>query len=109
MPHMQSSRLQATPGKAILGLKVTNENYKKIGFTQASSRFFGKIISGLIVGIGYLMIDFTKKRKGLHDQMKSTLVLNEKVHDDKRRAVSWTILSVSSLLIIISLFITANT
>jgi len=105
----ESSRFQATPGKAILGLKVTNENFERIGFGQASGRFFGKILSGLIVGIGYIMIGFTKKRQGLHDQMAHTLVLKEKFNQAKRKPASWAILTASLLLFIISLFIPANT
>ncbi len=105
----ESSKFQATPGKAILGLKVTNENFEKIGFGQASGRFFGKILSGLIIGIGYIMIGFTKKRQGLHDQMAHTLVLKEKIKEVKRKPASWIILSVSVLLFLISLFIPANT
>lgn len=105
----ESSKLQATPGKAILGLKVTNENLDRIGFSQASGRFFGKIISGLIIGIGYLMIGFTKKEQGLHDLMAHTLVLKESITETKRKRSSWIILSISIMLFIFSLFIPANT
>ncbi len=105
----ESSRFQATPGKAILGLKVTNENFESIGFGQASGRFFGKILSGLIIGIGYIMIGFTKKRQGLHDQMAHTLVLKENVNEIKRKPTFWIILTISILLFIVSLFIPANT
>lgn len=105
----ECSSFQATPGKAILGLKVTDENFEKIGFGQATGRFFGKILSGLIIGIGYIMIGFTKKRQGLHDQMAHTLVLRENVKEDKRKLTVWIILSVSVLLFLISLFIPANT
>jgi len=105
----ESSRFQATPGKAILGLKVTNENFERIGFGQATSRFLGKILSGLIIGIGYIMIGFTKRRQGLHDKMAHTLVLKENVTEIKRKPASWIIFSGSILLFIVSLFIPANT
>lgn len=105
----ESSRFQATPGKAILGLKVTNENFERIAFGQASGRFFGKILSGLIIGIGYIMIGFTKKKQGLHDQMAHTLVLKENMIEVKRKPISWIILSFSILLFLVSLFIPANT
>jgi uncharacterized RDD family membrane protein YckC len=105
----ESSRFQATPGKAILGLKVTNENFERIGFGQASGRFFGKILSGLIIGIGYIMIGFTQKRQGLHDQLAHTFVLKEKVNEIKRKPISWIVFTVSFLLFTASLFIPANT
>jgi uncharacterized RDD family membrane protein YckC len=105
----ESSRFQATPGKAILELKVTDENFEKIGFLQASQRFFGKILSGLIIGIGYIMIVFTKNKQGLHDQMADTLVLRENVKEVKRKPTAWIIISVSFLLFLVSLYIPANT
>ncbi|HEX3086682.1 MAG TPA: RDD family protein, partial [Pyrinomonadaceae bacterium] len=38
-------------------------------------RHFGKMLSGLILGIGFIMIAFTEQKQGLHDQMAGTLVL----------------------------------
>lgn len=105
----ESSKFQATPGKAILGLKVTNESFERVGFGQASGRFFGKILSGLILGIGYIMIGFTKKKQGLHDQMAHTLVLRQKVKGINRKSPSWIILGISFVLFIVSLSIPANT
>lgn len=105
----ESSKFQATPGKAILGLKVTDDKFEKIGFGQASGRFFGKILSGLILGIGYIMIAFTKNKQGLHDQMAHTFVLKENVKGIKRTTPSWIVLITAFVLFIISLFIPANT
>jgi len=105
----ESSKFQATPGKAILGLKVTDDSVGKIGFGQASGRFFGKILSGLIIGIGYLMIGFTKNKQGLHDQMAHTYVLKGNIKEMKSKPTSWIIFSSAFVLFIISLFIPANT
>jgi len=65
---------QATIGKKILKLKVVGIDGKKISFGSASVRFFVKFISGLIFGIGFLMIIFTKNRQGLHDLAAGTFV-----------------------------------
>jgi len=65
---------QATIGKSILRLKVVDIYGKKISFGKASGRFFAKILSGLILGIGFLMIAFTKNRQGLHDLAAGTFV-----------------------------------
>lgn len=75
--YMESSSNQATIGKMALGLKVTDMNGNKLNFMQASGRFFGKILSSLIVGIGYLMIAFTEKKQGLHDILAKTLVVKK--------------------------------
>lgn len=74
---MESSQKQATVGKIALGIKVTDLNGDRISFGKASGRFFGKIISWLILGIGFLMIAFTARKQGLHDTMAGCLVVNK--------------------------------
>ncbi|MGF1635327.1 MAG: RDD family protein [Phycisphaerae bacterium] len=72
---MESSTRQATLGKMALGLKVTGYNLERIGFGQATGRYFGKILSGIILFIGFIMVAFTEKKQGLHDKMASTYVI----------------------------------
>lgn len=71
----ESSAAQATPGKRAMGLRVTDEYGDRISFGKASGRYFGKIISGLIIGIGFLMAGWTEKKQALHDMMAGTLVI----------------------------------
>jgi len=71
----ESSRWQATPGKRALGLKVVGETGHRIGFGQATGRYFGKILSGVIFNIGYLMAGLTERKQALHDFMAGTFVV----------------------------------
>jgi uncharacterized RDD family membrane protein YckC len=71
----ESSSVQATLGKRVVGIKVTDEQGRRIGFGRASGRFFGKIISGLTLLIGYLMAGFTERKQALHDMLAATLVV----------------------------------
>lgn len=64
-----------TPGKLILGLRIVNEKMGFIGIPTAILRYIGKILSGIILGIGYLMIAFTEKKQGLHDKIAKTFVV----------------------------------
>ena len=75
---LESSKYQATLGKMVLGIKVTNMQGQKISFARATGRHFAKMISGIILGIGFLMIAFTKKKQGLHDIIADCLVIKEK-------------------------------
>ena len=50
---MESSQLQATLGKWILKLKVIGCDGNSVDFSHASARFFGKLVSGLTLGIGF--------------------------------------------------------
>ena len=72
---MESSSKQATLGKQAMGIFVTDLHGKKISFGKATGRYFGKGISTLIFGIGYLMAAFTEKKQALHDIMAGTLVV----------------------------------
>jgi uncharacterized RDD family membrane protein YckC len=71
---MESSSYQATLGKMICGLKVTDLNGNRISFGQATVRHFAKWLSSMILGIGYLMVGFTERKQGLHDLLAETLV-----------------------------------
>lgn len=72
---MESSTKQATLGKMALGIVVTDLNGERIGFGKATGRYFGKIVSGLILCIGYIMAGFTERKQALHDMMAGTLVI----------------------------------
>jgi len=74
---MESSSWQATLGKKILGLRVTDLAGNRISFSRASGRFFGKILSGMILGIGFLMAGFTARKQALHDILAGCLVLRQ--------------------------------
>jgi len=74
---MESSSKQATFGKSLLGMKVTDLNGERISFLRSSVRYFSKILSILIFFIGFIMIAFTAKKQGLHDMIAGTLVVNK--------------------------------
>jgi uncharacterized RDD family membrane protein YckC len=79
---MESSAYQATLGKMALGLKVTDLQGEPISFGRATGRYFGKIISALLLGIGFLMVGWTEKKQALHDIMAGNLVLKKQVIDE---------------------------
>ncbi|CAD5289692.1 MULTISPECIES: RDD family protein [unclassified Imperialibacter] len=74
---MESSKSQATVGKIALGLKVTDADGNKLDFGKALLRNLGKIVSSMILGIGYIMAGFTEKKQALHDMIASTLVVKK--------------------------------
>jgi uncharacterized RDD family membrane protein YckC len=59
----------------MLGLRVTDMSGSKISFGQATGRYFGMIISGLILCIGYMMAGFTQHKQALHDMLAGCLVV----------------------------------
>jgi uncharacterized RDD family membrane protein YckC len=73
----ESSGAQATLGKRALGIQVTDRQGNRIGFGRATGRYFGKIISGLIFCIGFMMAGWTERKQALHDMLADTLVVRK--------------------------------
>lgn len=71
---LESSKLQASIGKLALGIIVTDMEGNRITFGKATGRYFGKIISAIILYVGFMMAGFTEKKQGLHDIIAGTLV-----------------------------------
>jgi uncharacterized RDD family membrane protein YckC len=72
---MESSPRQATLGKMALNIKVTDLQGRRISFLRATGRHFSKILSTVILLIGYLMAAFTERKQALHDMIAGTLVV----------------------------------
>jgi uncharacterized RDD family membrane protein YckC len=73
----ECSRLQATPGKLAVRLAVADLFGRRIGFGRATGRYFGKLLSGLILDIGYMMAGWTARKQALHDMLAGTCVLRK--------------------------------
>ena len=71
---MESSKQQATLGKMALSLKVTDMEGNRISFGRATGRYFGKILSGMIFMIGYILAGLTEKKQALHDMIADCLL-----------------------------------
>ncbi len=65
-----------TPGKRAFNLYVTAGEGAQagIGFTRALARSVGYVLSGALLCIGFLMIAFSKSKRGLHDLIAGTQV-----------------------------------
>jgi uncharacterized RDD family membrane protein YckC len=74
---MESSSKQGTLGKTIVGIKVTDSNGDRLSFGRAAGRYFASIVSGLTLGIGFMMAGWTSKKQTLHDMIANTLVVNK--------------------------------
>ena len=72
---LESSSAQATIGQRAVHLTVTDGSGQRISFGRASGRFFASLLSGVILGIGYLMVAFTQRKQGLHDMVSGCVVL----------------------------------
>jgi len=73
---MECSEWQATVGKKVLGLVVTDMEGRRVSFWRATGRHFAKIVTNMIpLLIGYIMAGFTDKKQALHDIIAGCLIL----------------------------------
>jgi uncharacterized RDD family membrane protein YckC len=77
---MESSEWQATIGKKVLGLVVTDMAGQRVSFGRSTGRHFAKIITNMVPAfIGYIMAGFTEKKQALHDMIAGCLVLRRNI------------------------------
>jgi uncharacterized RDD family membrane protein YckC len=75
---MESSEGGATLGKMAVGLRVVTEEGKRLSFASATGRYAAKFISALLLCIGFIMVAFTDRKRGLHDMIAGTLVVKSR-------------------------------
>lgn len=73
----EASAWQATLGKRALGIKVTDMKGHRLEFWHAFGRNIGKIVSTLILYIGFMMTGWTHRKQALHDMMAGCLVIKK--------------------------------
>jgi uncharacterized RDD family membrane protein YckC len=73
----EASSWQGTPGKKLLRIRVTDLDGGQLSFARAFGRNCGKIVSQLILMIGFIMAGFTERKQALHDMMAGCLVVRD--------------------------------
>ena len=68
-------RYGATLGKMACGIQVVRPDGGRVTYGQAFGRYFAKVLSALILGIGYFMAAFDEQKRALHDQLCDTRVV----------------------------------
>lgn len=72
---LESSSWQATLGKKFVGLQVIDRHGNRLGFLNALMRIITKNLSLLLFFLGFLMIYLRRDRRGLHDILAKTFVV----------------------------------
>lgn len=75
----EGSPMSASLGKRICGLIVVDEDGLPLGYGTAFLRSFGRLISGILLGIGFLIGLFDSEGRTLHDRMARTFVADSRV------------------------------
>lgn len=75
---LDSSSLQGTIGKRLVGLKVCDLEGKRISFLRASARYACQWLSYATMYIGFFMVAFTDRKQTLHDMITSCIVVEKR-------------------------------
>jgi uncharacterized RDD family membrane protein YckC len=75
----EASAKQATIGKRMLDLKVTDPKGNRLTLSHSFGRNFAKLISNFTFGIGYLYCFLNKKQQCLHDLIADTVVVKQRL------------------------------
>ncbi|MFT3808147.1 RDD family protein [Arenimonas sp.] len=75
--YQESSEAQATLGKRLFGIKVTDADGHRLGRKHALGRWASHLLCYVTIYIGYLVVAFTDRKQGLHDMAASTLVVDQ--------------------------------
>jgi len=71
---MISSEWQATVGRRIFKVRILDVNGRRVTFWQATARHFSKFLSTFLLGAGFVMAAFSRRRQALHDVVAETIV-----------------------------------
>lgn len=75
---LQATPLQATIGKAILGLRLITSKGDNVGLFRSLWRYICTFISSAIFGIGFLFAGWTREKTALHDMLAGTRVVRRR-------------------------------
>ena len=97
---MESSRYQATLGKRLLGIKVTNANGEPIALPQSIGRFVSASLSWVTMNLGHALAAWTPERRALHDYLAQTRVENADPTSPRMPILGWLIIIINILLFV---------
>ena len=92
---------QATLGKMAVGIKVTSDNGERLSIWNVILReTVGKLASGIILSIGYMMAGWTKKKQALHDKFVHSVV----VYKNPEHKTNGAVIAVVAILAVLFVF-----
>lgn len=71
------AKYQGTPGKRLLGMRLVRSDFAPVEVSRCYARYFASMLSGLVLGVGYLWAAFDSKKRTWHDRMAGTLVIRD--------------------------------
>lgn len=74
---LEASVWQASLGKKIMGLQVVTQDGGRPNIFQCAARNLLKVLSAIILFIGFMMAGWTDKKQALHDKIPNLLIIKK--------------------------------
>lgn len=74
-PVFDASPIGASPGRALMGIKILSEQGTRLTLKQAYIRYFSFYLTLATLSLGFLMSLFNERRQTLHDMIAQTVVI----------------------------------
>lgn len=74
LTYFISKRSQATLGKRMMGVYVGNPDGSRLTFRKSLLRALASLLTSATLGLGFLIVAFTKEKTALHDLLCRTRV-----------------------------------
>jgi uncharacterized RDD family membrane protein YckC len=72
---LDSSKLQGTIGKCLLGMRVVTVKGERLSLGRALWRTLGVVLVAMTFGLGFVIMRLMKKRQGFQDLMAGSVVV----------------------------------
>jgi uncharacterized RDD family membrane protein YckC len=101
----ESSAMQATLGKLAVGVKVVDSEGRRLTRMRALGRWAASLLSYASLCVGFLLIAFTDGKRGLHDMIAKTQVVDRWAYTARPQMqqrslgpVAWVVLILGGLM-----------
>jgi uncharacterized RDD family membrane protein YckC len=101
----ESSSWRGSIGKWFIGIEVQDENGESITFLNALGRNAAKILSAIVLNIGFIIAAFTANKQALHDLMAETYVVKGERYSSSRLVIGWIIFAILTIVLCLTPFI----
>ncbi len=78
LTYFVAKKGQATFGKKLMGIYVGNPDGSKLSAGKSLARALASLLTAATIGIGFLLVIFTKEKTALHDLICNTRVFHGK-------------------------------
>lgn len=97
----EASAAQATVGKRLLGIKVTDRDGRRIGVGRSAARFLAAALSWLTLNLGHALAAWTPERRALHDFLAGTRVENVDPTQPQMPFWAWVVVGAHALIFVL--------